>query len=1251
MRKKFKYLKKKAVILVVMLTAVSAFGMPKNLLKNAGFEEQSPKTNFPAFWAKSSAYKGDFTIISDALEAYRGSCAVKVESSGKDAAFRFKDELRLNKKREITVSVWAKGNGNFSVYCYLYGKRDFLGSVKTELAEVNSDQWKKYEFSMTIPVEYGTPPVKTVSFSPAFHVRKGTVYFDEAAVQVVDKDKKETADQQTNNIKPTELLSPYIRIPQIAKAPVIDGKLEKNEWENAAAITGFLTQGVGKLSPQQSIIYISYDEKNLYFALKSTVIGLFKKGTAGRDNIKINGEAFEIWISPQEKQWFQFLGVPAGGFIDVSYTDDIKWNGNIKYASLFEDSGETAGGILTFNKTFWTAEVVIPLNDIGFSAPPPAGTVWRMNFCRDLAEINGKNRNVEQWTSWSPTKNHFTDTSFFGYVEFGGNSPAVQLSGFGDPLNGLINVNGTVNTPKTENIKLSSTIKVLDTGKILVEKDMLLSSKGEKRFSLEELVKISRTTDLVLEFSASDRNNTQRYIYSKIPFTCTSAFDVKVIPVYAKGFVDIELDTGRVSGICKNDRISVSIEGTEISGEKIILTPGEKIKFRFDISKLKTGDYIVKSYVANQNKKVIVSSAVSLKIPEKPEWLDNTIGISEKVPAPWVQVKTNGKNISVTDRKYVLADNGLPEQITVFDTNIFAGKPSVNFIINGKTADIVFEPIKNTSAKDTESSFVIKGDAGNFNFTGTLCTEYDGFSLLKFAVTPEKPLEIDAIYMDFPFNKDIAMYVRAFTYLPTYKNYSASLYEGTSNAKKVDIGGKWIYNPGWIWTEDFINTIWLGNDKIGFALATESDENIKGKKHIEFIKKDNTTIMRVHLVSSPIMLDKSVKYEYAWQATPVKPETKDPKKWHASYYANWPEDFSKRLYVGAQYGLISLSYPKLKIPVKSMLTNAHKYGAKVVPDFYLSAAQFNTPEQKLFGHEWEVTPRQSWSNMGIASASSSHLDFLLHTAKCYVEKFGFDGVYLDVSQPVASDNPYHDAGYTDENGRKHPTAVIWKLRELYKRLYTYLHTNGRDGVVFAHTAPMPGIVGFVDVVTAGEEWGAERENFYKRLSPDMFRTKEMHIQYGVPHTFYSFHQYSWRVNNPVPMEEILMMTLPHRVLPTIGDQDGGKVIIPVWDLMDKWITSSDFIPYWSPESPVKTNSESVLASIYNRKSEKQALMIVSNWGYDAAEANISVDFAPADASQIKMTEVYPGNGIIPVNNNSVSFPLKARGLKIIRIDY
>ena len=1246
MKTKLNTLQKMTMFFVAMLTITSAYGTTKNLLQNAGFEEQSPKTKFPMFWSKSSAYKGDISVISDALEAHRGSFAVKVRSTNKDAAIQSRNELRLNNKREITASVWAKGDGNFSIYCYLYGKRDFLGSLKTEVTEVKSAQWKKYEFTIKIPAEYGTPALKVLSFSPAFHVKKGTVFFDDAAIMLIDNDKKKIPAKQVNNTASSELQFPYITIPQNSKAPVIDGKLDKNEWQNAAAITGFLTQGVGKLSPQQSIIYVSYDEKNLYFALKSVVLGPFKKGQPGRDNIKINGEAFEIWVNPKDKQWFQFLGVPAGGFIDISSAEDIKWNGNIKYASHFEDSGETAGGILTFNKTFWTAEVAIPLKSMGITSMPSKGTVWRMNFCRDLAELNGKNRTVEQWTSWSPTKNHFTDTSYFGYVEFGGSCPAVQLSGFGDPLNGLINVTGSVISRNPENIKLSSTIKVLDTGKILVEKDLSLPRKNTYNFSLEELLKISRTTDLVLEFSATGKNGSKRYSYSKIPFTCTSAFDVKVIPVYAKGFVDIELNTERISGIYKNDKISVAIENTGITGEKIISTPGEKIRFRFDISKLKTGNYIIKSHISNQDKQVIVSSAVSLVIPEKPEWLGNTIGISNKVPSPWEPVKTNGRTVSVSNRKYILSDNGFPEQITALGKNIFTEKPSVNIISNGKTVNMAFDPIKNISIADTKNVWEIKGSSDKLQLAGTLSTEYDGFSLYKFAVKPLKPVNIDSIYIDFPIHKDVAMYVRAFSYLPTYKNCSASLYKGFSSAKKVNIAGKWFYNPGWIWSEEFFNTIWLGNDKIGFSLATESDENIKGKKHIEFINKNNSIIMRVHLVSKSIKLDKPMKYEYSWQATPVVPPEKNPKKWHASYYANWPADFSKRLYVGAQYSLISLSYPKLKNPVKSLLANAHKYGAKIVPDFYLCAAQFNTPEQKLFGSEWEVTPRQSWSNMGIASAGSSHADFLLYTAKCYVEKFGFDGVYLDVSQPVISDNPYHDAGYTDENGKRRPTAVIWKLRELYKRLYTYLHTNGKNGVIFAHTAPMPGIVGFVDVVTAGEEWGAERDNFYTRLSPDMFRTKEMHIQYGVPHTFYSFHQYSWRVNKPVPLEEVLMMSLPHKVLPTIGDRTGGREIIPFWDLMDKWITSSDFIPYWSPESPAKTNSETILASIYNKPEAKQALMIVANWDYKAAEAKISMN-----QNKMKITEIYPENKNIQLNNNSISFPIKARGLKIFRIDY
>lgn len=1238
----------KTVVLVSMLTVISVNA--GNLFQNSSFEEISTKNNFPMFWDRSPAYKGDITLITDALDAYRGSTAIKIRSVKGDAAILYTKGVRLGSEREVTMTLWAKGSGKFTIFFYLYGKRSFLGSVMADTIEVNSDQWKEYQISGTVPAQFGSSNESVINCRPAIHVKKGTIVFDEVELCLASEAQKKKTSPSANDQSKIESNFPYIRIPQTSVAPEIDGVLKKDEWKNAAAITGFLEQGVCKLSPHQSIVYISYDEKNLYFALKSTVIGPFKKGTSGRDKIKMDCEAFEIWISPQEKQWFQFLGVPAGGFMDISSSDRMKWDGGIKYASRFKDSGETAGGILTFNKTFWTAEIAVPLKNIGITSPVKAGTVWRMNFCRDLAEKDGKSRTIDQWTTWSPTQNHFADSRFFGYVEFGGNSPAVQLTGLGDPFNGLININGKTVSNLSKNMKLSSVVKIPGSEKILWEKSLNVSSIDSTIFALEDIIKLSRTADLVLEFTASDSDSSQKYISTRIPFTCASSFDVKVIPVYAKGFADIELDTARVDGIGKNSKISVKIEGADISGEKLISAPNAKNSFRFDISKLKTGNYVVKSAVINDKGNIIVSSSVPLVIPEKPDWLGNTIGISDKVPAPWLPVKTNGKNITVSGRKYTLADSGLPEKITVGRENIFAGKPSINFIINGKTADIVFEPIKNTSAKDTESSYVIKGDAGNFNFTGTLCTEYDGFSLLKFAITPEKPLKIDAVYMDFPLNKDISMYVRANAYLPNFKNCNASLYQGFASAKKVDLAGKWFYNPDWIWQDEFFNEIWVGNDKIGFALMTESNEHHNGKKHIEFIEQNNTIVMRVHLVSSPVMLDKSVKYEYAWQATPVKPETKDPKKWHASYFAKWPEDFSKRLYVGAQYRICSPSYPKLKTPVRSLVVQVHRYGAKVVPDFYLCAAQLNTPEYKIFGHEWEATPRQSWSNMGFASTNSNYSDFLLHTVKCYVENFGLDGVYLDVSVPIVSDNPYHDSGYTDKNGKRHPTVTLWSLRNLYKRLYTYLHTNGRDGVVFCHAATVD-FIGFVDVVTAGEEWGAERENFYKRLSPDMFRTKEMHIQYGVPHTFYSFHQYSWRVNNPVPMEEILMMTLPHRVLPTVGDQDGGKAIIPFWDLMDKWITSSDFIPYWSPDSPVKTNSESVLASIYSKKSEKQALMIVSNWGYDAAEANIAVNFAKFGSGKIKMTEVYPGTGIIPVNNNSVSFPLKARGLKIIRIDY
>jgi len=225
-----------------------------------------------------------------------------------------------------------------------------------------------------------------------------------------------------------------------------------------------------------------------------------------------------------------------------------------------------------------------------------------------------------------------------------------------------------------------------------------------------------------------------------------------------------------------------------------------------------------------------------------------------------------------------------------------------------------------------------------------------------------------------------------------------------------------------------------------------------------------------------------------------------------------------------------------------------------------------------------------------------------------------------VSQAGACRNHYHGCGYQLEGSDEwHPVINILASRRLYKRMHTFLKSDGRDGVLFRHGMPVAAVAGFVDVVTQGEEWAYERENQYDNLTPEMFRAREMRTQYGAPYTWYTFHHYyrGIKYGGRVPLSAILTYCLPHRVLPC----EGRAGMWPVWKATDEFWTSSEFLPYWSPDSPIKTDQENVLGSVYLKKADKKAMLVVANWNTEPWSVNVKIDAAKLgmDPSHVRVT--------------------------------
>jgi len=1065
--------------------------------------------------------------------------------------------------------------------------------------------------------------------------------------------------------------SPFMTIPQAAASLKIDGKFEKGEWRSAAAASGFFDLN-GALAERQTVVYTSFDDENLYIAFSSmNRTKDFRPGKKGRD-IKFGAqmEAIELWVQPPGKGWFQFVGVPAGGTIDNSSKGGVDWNGDWKFTSSAVDSGEIISGVLSFDKTIWTVEIAIPFKTLGVS-PPRDGEVWRMNFCRDFSgEIE---RTTKGWTSWAFTQGKFANSDKFGYVRFDRRAPGFQLTQIGDLGSGNVAVKGSAAGNDKEKIAVEMVVKTRDKqGKVILKRlEKVEVSPGKvSEFSIPATLKVSGRTEAKLLIAAQDLSRKMLLAQSEIPFTVLSSFQLDCVLNYKEKNIYVDVDARRLADLPKNFSVRVEVYKEGEPGARLsapvkgfsVNIPKSLVKI--DVSGLQPGEYLVKGIIRDGSGGVFASTSEPLTMPEKPSWMGNNIGISETVPPPWLPVKVSGNRVEVTEREYVIGNNGLPVSVKALGKEILAGPAVLKAVVNGEEVKWRFATLKKTEQKEGEVRWEISGTGGPLTLSGKLRMEFDGFALWEVKISGAGAVTVDSLTLEFPINKDRALYARGLSRIPSPRVCSASLYEDVftedSTRKEEEIvgGAQWRYSrKGWLWNDIFFSDIWVGDDERGFSLMSESDENVKSKKYLEIIPDGKKTVLRINLISGKTRLNKPLAYQYIYQATPVKPKPKNPKIWHSNYGAGgWPPPEGMLDRVGITlyaYGdLAQVSYPELKNPASTArkARTVHAGGSKIVPYFATSGASIDTPEFKLFGKEWEVLPRRNafGGAVRIVSAQSSYTDFILYALKKIVEEFGLDGLYLDVSGAVVDANPSHGAGYRKEGeSQRRPTVSYLATRELYKRMYTYLHTGGRDGVIFNHQMPPALYAGFVDLTVEGESWGGEAKNRYTRLTPDMFRAKEMKIQYGTPYLWYDFFRVRIsRKDGPTSLSESMAVTLPFNVLPSVG----GPEVFPYWDVTDQWWPGAEFIPYWSKKKAASTDNKLVLASVYLKPEEKKAMLVVANWNYNPVQTEVTLDFNRLGIDPGKAQVVDAMNGK-PVERSGDKLNLKIpkRDLKLLII--
>ena len=62
--------------------------------------------------------------------------------------------------------------------------------------------------------------------------------------------------------------SPYVLVPKVKTAPVIDGNLDDESWKDAALLSPFMLLSSDEQAKNQTEVYLAYNEKNLYIAAR-----------------------------------------------------------------------------------------------------------------------------------------------------------------------------------------------------------------------------------------------------------------------------------------------------------------------------------------------------------------------------------------------------------------------------------------------------------------------------------------------------------------------------------------------------------------------------------------------------------------------------------------------------------------------------------------------------------------------------------------------------------------------------------------------------------------------------------------------------------------------------------------------------------------------------------------------------------------------------------------------------------------------
>ena len=630
----------------------------------------------------------------------------------------------------------------------------------------------------------------------------------------------------------------------------------------------------------------------------------------------------------------------------------------------------------------------------------------------------------------------------------------------------------------------------------------------------------------------------------------------------------------------------------------------------------------------------------------------------EKKPvSPWIPMEAkqidNCCNVSMWDRTYTVDNDVLFTSIKSRGNEILNAPIRIVGLENGEEI-LWIEKSPFIMHKDAEKVTVCASqESSTFIVNTSMEIEFDGYCAMDikimprgktvaevFGVSKEKKNEfsLDKLWIEIPIKKEFARLVHFWpsSPMPIFEDEKKGFpLSSVSMSREIPCSMKLPFKP----------IIWLGTEEQGLCWFAESNENwepMEASSAIEIIDKEDTVVLRLHLVDQTIKAWKPVEgmpknytyppisFKMGIQATPVKPFPKNPykekilhidcfKKIEGEYddFLSKPVvegsseigyDRIKRLgvttlYIHEKWNKIQnyweLSEPTDKL-ARTIVRECHKRGIKVIPYFGYELSTLNPKYSEyatsraqasngIYHGGWYRKPNQRAYTI---CYNGDYAKDMAKGIKRLTEEYGFDGVYLDSNlYPQSCINADHGCGYIDIYGKRRPTYPIKVLRDFMREMYEFFEPRG--GIVNPHLSNCCNIPA---LSFSHFNWDGEHSQTYinqhgiENVPLDYLRTEYSARNFGVPYEFLAYTFDNWT------FKDSLSIGLIHGMLSRPNDIGIPlEIMSHIWKAIDSFdMEHAEWNPYWS--NGILPNDSKVKLSYYEAKKgdKKNYLVFISN---------------------------------------------------------